>query len=388
MNFAKTKHLCALALFVLTITSMHAERAQVAPGLWHEHRVTEGDAPLSIHFLEVDPEVNRLQLEVAQCKVTGLELTSSIAKRLGGIAAVNGGFFVRDRGVWDGSPQGACKVRDHFFSDSWWPFALGWSDTNGAQVTMGPVSMRARLYVGDKELPITRMNQYRRSKDVILYTHAFDKTTWTDDTGSEVIIKNNKISSIRRDAGNSNIPEGGFVYSVGNTSGIDIADLRPGMPAKVSYVFASRNRDAHWDMQDYILEGWPLLLSRGVIEDFSPERYAQGEALATNRDRIHGFINKKNPRTAVGILPNDHWLFVVVDGRQPDYSVGFSVPDLAQLMQGEGCRDALNLDGGGSSTCVLNDEVINSTSGDPRRPWEGTGERPVSDAIVIVPREK
>ena len=153
-------------------------------------------------------------------------------------------------------------------------------------------------------------------------------------------------------------------------------------------MFASRNRNMHWDTSEYIIEGWPLLISHGQIEDFAPERYHTRNNAQLRREKVAGFISKRNPRTAAGILPNGHVLFAVVDGRQPQVSVGMSIPQLAQLMLQEGCVEALNLDGGGSSTCVLNGSVVNSTSGDPRRPWEGTGERGVSDAIVIVPREQ
>ena len=384
MKPAKFRYLLTL----LAITPLHAQRSEIAPGLQYEHRKVAGVAPLSMHFLEVDPALQHIRLGVSQDKVTGYEKTTSIAERMGGIAAVNGGFFVRDSGKWDGSPQGACKVGNQWLSDSWWPFAMGWNDDGDAQVTMGPVTMRARLFVSDDELPITRLNQYRRSKDVILYTHAFDATTWTDDEGTEIIIENGVITSIRSNAGNSEIPDGGFVYSVGNDSGVDISMLREGMAASVNYVFTSRNRDVRWELSDYIIEGWPLLVSHGRIEDFTPENYHIRNNAALRRDKVAGFIGKRNPRTAAGILPDGHLLFVVVDGRDPEHSVGISIPDLAQLMLDEGCIEALNLDGGGSSTCVVKGRVVNTTSGDPRRPWEGKGERDVSDAIVIVPREQ
>jgi exopolysaccharide biosynthesis protein len=68
---------------------------------------------------------------------------------------------------------------------------------------------------------------------------------------------------------------------------------------------------------------------------------------------------------------------VVVDGRQPNHSVGMSLPELTDLARSLGLVDALNLDGGGSSTMVVKGEVVN-------RPSDPTGPRPVSDAIVVI----
>jgi exopolysaccharide biosynthesis protein len=69
-------------------------------------------------------------------------------------------------------------------------------------------------------------------------------------------------------------------------------------------------------------------------------------------------------------------VFVVVDGRQPKISVGFSIDELAALMAKLGCVEAINLDGGGSSTMVAGGRVVNS-------PSDAAGERPVSDALLI-----
>ena len=77
---------------------------------------------------------------------------------------------------------------------------------------------------------------------------------------------------------------------------------------------------------------------------------------------------------------------VVVDGRQPGYSVGMSLAELAEFMRmrladfalaRENAYQALNLDGGGSATMVVGEQVVNSPS-DP------TGERPVANALLVV----
>ncbi|MBB5351587.1 uncharacterized protein YigE (DUF2233 family) [Haloferula luteola] len=80
-----------------------------------------------------------------------------------------------------------------------------------------------------------------------------------------------------------------------------------------------------------------------------------------------------HPRTAVGVSKDGRWVHgVVVDGRQPGYSEGMSLVELAEWMKEAGIWDAMNLDGGGSTTLVIADEagkarVLNRPSGRRQR---------------------
>ncbi len=87
-------------------------------------------------------------------------------------------------------------------------------------------------------------------------------------------------------------------------------------------------------------------------------------------------ISGDNPRTAIGVIDDNHLLFVVVDGRSPGYSEGMTLTELAELMKSLGAQAAYNLDGGGSSTMVYNGELVN-------RPQGGTDERGTSDILYI-----
>jgi exopolysaccharide biosynthesis protein len=73
------------------------------------------------------------------------------------------------------------------------------------------------------------------------------------------------------------------------------------------------------------------------------------------------------------------WL-AAVDGRQPDYSIGMHFADLQRLAERLQLTDALNLDGGGSTTMVVRGHVVN-------RPSDPGGPRPVADAIIVTARE-
>ena len=72
-------------------------------------------------------------------------------------------------------------------------------------------------------------------------------------------------------------------------------------------------------------------------------------------------------------------LLVTVDGRQPGVSAGMTLEMLAEVLLEFGAVDAMNLDGGGSTTMVIHNGIVN-------RPSDQTGERPVSDAILVFPK--
>lgn len=87
-------------------------------------------------------------------------------------------------------------------------------------------------------------------------------------------------------------------------------------------------------------------------------------------------IQGTQPRTAVGFIDTNHYVFVVVDGRSEGYSRGVTMTELAQIMVDLGCQCAYNLDGGGSSAMYWNGAIINQPS--------NGGERATSDIFYIA----
>jgi exopolysaccharide biosynthesis protein len=87
-------------------------------------------------------------------------------------------------------------------------------------------------------------------------------------------------------------------------------------------------------------------------------------------------IQGDQPRTAVGVIDENHLVFVVVDGRDTGYSKGVTLTELASIMEGLGAETAYNLDGGGSSTMYFNGEVVNQPS--------NGGERGTSDILYVA----
>ncbi len=87
-------------------------------------------------------------------------------------------------------------------------------------------------------------------------------------------------------------------------------------------------------------------------------------------------IDGNNPRTGIGIIDVNHFVFVVVDGRSSGYSRGVTLAEFAQIFKDLGSTDAYNIDGGGSSTMYFNGRVVNNPLGKNR-------ERGTSDILYI-----
>ena len=121
------------------------------------------------------------------------------------------------------------------------------------------------------------------------------------------------------------------------------------------------------------------LLDKGAVQilSFGPALVTDSEISVTADEEV-GKAKSSNPRTAIGVIDDLHYVFVVSDGRT-DESEGLSLYQLAQFMAGLGVRTAYNLDGGGSSTMVFNGTVINNPTSSGKR----SKERSVSDIVYI-----
>ncbi len=121
------------------------------------------------------------------------------------------------------------------------------------------------------------------------------------------------------------------------------------------------------------------LLENGAwnVLSFGPALIENGELSVSVNDEV-GRAKADNPRTAIAVIDELHYLFVVSDGRTSE-SKGLSLYELASYLQSKGVQTAYNLDGGGSSTMVFNGEVVNN----PTSGGERIKERSVSDIVYI-----
>ena len=121
------------------------------------------------------------------------------------------------------------------------------------------------------------------------------------------------------------------------------------------------------------------LLEQGAFQvlSFGPSLVTDGSIAVDENDEVDKAMNS-NPRTAIAVIDELHYLFIVSDGRTNE-SEGLSLYQLAEFVQSLGADCAYNLDGGGSSTMIFNGQLVNNPTTNGNR----VSERSVSDIVFI-----
>ena len=185
------------------------------------------------------------------------------------------------------------------------------------------------------------------------------------------IFGSSPIPSHRIKSGSSAIPADGFVISTSGTArDWALKNLRVGARVKLNLDLSPIEREQadSWKRAASVIGGGPQLIKDGRVE------------ITNAAEKIlPSFVSDTHPRTAIARLKSGQILLVTVDGRQPGHSVGMSLVMLSDLLLEFGAVEAINLDGGGSTAMVIRNKLVN-------KPSDATGERPVSDAILVYPR--
>ncbi|WP_242839346.1 phosphodiester glycosidase family protein [Oribacterium sp. P6A1] len=231
------------------------------------------------------------------------------------------------------------------------------------------------IYVADVRLvgdATTEDSDAYTSQDLI-------KTAFAEDTygknvkaeTSEIAEENNAILAINGDfygAQNEGyVVRNGTLYRSTSRGNEDLAILTDG----TLRIFSEDEVSA----EEILSEGASDVLS------FGPGLVIDGE-IAVTKDEEVGKAMASNPRTAIGMLEDGHYVFVVTDGRTSE-STGLTLYQLAEFMQSLGCTTAYNLDGGGSSTMYFNGQIVNK----PTTGGNKISERSVSDIIYIAKQD-
>jgi hypothetical protein len=208
--------------------------------------------------------------------------------------------------------------------------------------------------------------------ELILFTPLFGATTEPGEGAEAVLDASGRVIDLRESRGGT-IPENGSVLS-GMGDGADWlrAHARPGAAVVVKTRISADG--AALAGKTGVVNGGPRLLSGGSVDITA---YAEGFVWPDDPEFYYRFGIKRNPRTIAGITPAGDLLMVAVDGHRPGYSVGASFREEAAIMDSLGAEEAVNLDGGGSTTMTLGTRLVT-------RPSDPTGERPIGDAVVLL----
>lgn len=187
------------------------------------------------------------------------------------------------------------------------------------------------------------------------------------DTTSDMAEENNAVLAINGDYYGARqsgyVIRNGVVYRNRGSNGEDMVISKDGTLSFISE--SDTTTDSLIQKQ-----AWQVL-------SFGPVLVENGQIAVTENDEV-GMALASNPRTAIGTVAKNHYLFVVSDGRTSE-SAGLSLYELANFMKSLGATNVYNLDGGGSSTMVFQGEVVNN----PTTNGNKISERAVSDILYI-----
>jgi len=341
-------------------------------GISYSHdKVSE--TPWSIHVLKI--ERGRADFEfhttVAKGATMGLgtmtEQMKTLPPELGKpIAAINGDFWREGRQP-EGDPEGLQIMRGELISAPGGRSCF-WIDANGQPHTTN-VLAQLKVTWPNNTVTFIGLNEERTNGGAVLYTSAMGPSTRTK-KGRELILEregNGEWLPLRAgqtytgrvretsETGNSPLSPNTVVLSLSASLAERLPNVSPGAVLKIA-------TDSTPDLSGAktAIGGGPVLVRQGKTVSFSS-------------------APARHPRTAIG-WNEKFFFFVVVDGRQPALSVGMTLQELASYMIKQGCREAMNLDGGGSATFWAYGNVMNS-------PCYGH-ERPMANALVLVQKPK
>ena len=341
---------------------------------YERHRRFQNSGPFSIHVLKIPKYASAAtNLGLSRDRFLGLERLSSLAKRKNAIAGINADFFSSDRTsgcsglLVDGQILSSpINERSHFgFSSDRSAFidrarldaSLAFETTSGVEKT-GVISW------------VNKARDMVPSKDTIVaYTPFYGPSTLTNSNGTEVELRVDKtvtpgseiigtVVDVRYGTGNKAIPLNSIVLSgIGSGKTFLTNNIWIGATVRLNF-----NLKPSWRDETKAIGGGPRIMRDGRVS-------VENEGFESN------IVSKRHPRTAIGIDSQGNLIVLVVDGRMSFYSVGMTLAELAEEIKYHGAVDAMNLDGGGSSTLYFNGAVRNY-------PNEGKGERAINNALL------
>ena len=346
-----------------------------------------GADPVKINLLRLDLTKVRLDVHHALDAAIGVEKASSIAVRHKAVAAINAGFFRLDKSPFAGDAAGLLVVDGELLSESFLSriaLVLGAVDL----VEFDHLDAFPRFYHHRFTVPeLMGINREQKKGEAIIYSSHFGHRTATGKGSTEIVL--DKCAKtycrsflINEGEGNSTIPRRGYVIAFDPMENATHRDFI----ARVKQLIAGPKRDRVFQVVPFVASAnWYAKLGLGGYPDIVagvPQLIKNGKVDITWEQEKAGrsFAEMRHPRTAVAKLKDGKFLMITVDGRQPGVSVGMNLYELADYLLSLGAIDAMNLDGGGSTTMFLDGRVVNT-------PSDKEGERKVSDAILVTLRK-
>lgn len=349
-------------------------KEQVTSGVFHEsikRFTSEGWLNINVMRIDLTNPYIKLDTLINQASLMKLSGTKQLAESQGAVAAINGGFFNWERKAEGGYPDGpvvksgsmvTAASEYNKYNDSMATFAIDASNKPLISYWKTDMSLTAPNGV---TIPVTQFN--KPSKDYSDIT-VIDSRWGASSIGAsseygdivEMVVRNGRVVEIRQSLPATSVPQDGFIV-VTRSAG---SSLPTGNFTVGSQVKFNISTSTDWNGLKMAVTGSAVLVRDGSI----PDEFSFN-------------IPGRNPRTSIGSTEDGKQLILAaVDGRQ-NSSIGMTQLEMAQLMLELGAYNAVNMDGGGSTTMVSRTpgsdglQVVNS-------PSDGS-QRPVSTAVGV-----
>jgi exopolysaccharide biosynthesis protein len=332
------------------------------------------------------------------------ETTSELASAAGALAAVNAGFFVfnAQHGA-EGDPAGAGAYSGQVLSEAVGDRPALVIDGRKATADVERLGWSGTVKAGSDRLALDGINRVpglirncggtaddlptaaplhdatcTDADELVAFTPEFGGATPAG-PGIEVVLDAaGRVLSVN-DRRGAAIPAGGHtVQATGAEADRLAAIAEPGRKLKISSEFTAEDgKNLHLGKDAHVVSGGPYLVQNGKIAVTAAR---DGLVHADNPGMFYGWVHQRNPRTIAGIDAEGRLILVTADGRQTS-SLGLSIHEAAMVAKSLGMVEAINLDGGGSTTMVAGGEVVNVPSN------TGATERGVGDALLVLPEK-
>jgi len=370
-NEIKTISFLCLFGFALNIFSVEPlPYREFSPGVEYVNKCVT-NVPWSIHVIKIDRNRSDLKLATTLAKETIFGLSSlieqvnSVPPKVGAaVAGINGDFYLISKKPYQGDPQGL-QIIDGELVSAPSENVCFWME--GSKPKIEKVDSRFKVVWPDGKKTHIGLNQDRDDDEAVLLTPRLGESTRTTN-GIELILEREsgpwlplragKVYStrVRKICGtNTLLAPDILILSLGPKLQERLPEIKTGMELKISTATSPNIGKANT-----AIGGGPALVQNG-------------KTLTQTAGK------ERNPRTAFG-WNDSYFFFVVVDGRRKDVSMGMSFAELAEEMAALGCKEAMNLDGGGSATIWGDGRVLNQPS-DNRN-------RSLANALVCVRKSK
>lgn len=348
-----------------TVKTLNKKDIKLKEGLSRaEYKLKTSKGPVVVNVLKTDLKNENVSVITAlpfTGKSKGKNYLTAITKKYKAYAGINANYF----DISAGNSLGVLRSNGKWFTSPIYNrVGIGFAGDN-IEIDQIKLYKNVSIYRGmfNKKLHSNKTikclnTPLHISMSSCLFDHSWGNKVYPGKGNKAYVVKN---GCIKKTSGMSvKMPKEGYVIVSKKAN----SDFKMGDCLKTS----DWHSNPDWSKFKEVISGGPYLIKSGMI--FIDEK-AEHINFAPK--------NLYAPRTAIGLDNKGLLYLVTVDGRQDEYSVGMKLTELATFLRGLGIVDAINLDGGGSTEMVINNEIVNKVS--------SGHERAISSALLILYNE-